>query len=553
MNPRTWGDKLPPYPANLVRRYRDAGLWGQLTIAEEFHTVAARHPDRNAVVDIDGRLTFAELDRRTDQLAAGLHQLGLRPGDPILFQVNNRLHSIVAWYATLKAGLIPIATLSLHRRHEISEISARTGAAAHLVDAADSAKFDLVAFARDHSDGHASIGHLLTVGAPSPSAGCTRLEDLGLDIDPDTARQAVSLIQAGIDPDDVAVFQLSGGTTGVPKVIPRRHAEYWYNAAAYAQRLQWNEHSRIAHLIPIIHNAGIVCGVHGPHSVGACLILGTSDVDTSLPLLIGEKTTDILVGHAHYQAIAERSIAALSASLRQVVLSGTKVPPPLFDRIETLGVWSGQLFGMAEGFFALTAPDAPREARLNTVGTKLSELDEFLILEPGTETQLADGVTGELCCRGPYTVPGYFDAPERNSVAFTTDGFYRTGDLATVRTFDGDRYLSIDGRLKDIINRGGEKVNAEEVELLLLRHPAVAQAAVVGMPDPRLGERTCAYLVARTEPITLDQLREHLSTHGVAKYKWPERLEWIGELPRSNIGKIDKKALRIRIANKLGR
>ena len=547
MTIKDWGGRLPAYPAAAARRYRDAGLWGDRTVAQEFHAVALRYPGREAVVSQEGRLTFAELDRRTDQVAAGLCDLGLGPGDPILFQVTNRLHSIVAWYGALKAGLIPVATLAAHRRHEISQVAIRTRATAHLVEAGTGG-FDLVTFAREHQADSPAIRHILTAGAAEPAPGLTRLEDLGTGVDPAAARRLVEKIQAGVDPDDVAVFQLSGGTTGVPKVIARRHAEYWYNARAYAARLGWDEQSRVAHLIPIIHNAGIVCGVHAPHSAGACLLLGTPDAEASLPLLISEKVTDILVGHAHYQAVADRGITSLAGSLRRVVLSGAKVPPELFAKIEALGVWPGQLFGMAEGFMGLTEIDAPRRARLATVGTPLSGLDEFRILGPGTEDDLAEGNTGELCCRGPYTLPGYFDAAEHNLVAFTTDGFYRTGDLATVVTIDGTRYLSIDGRIKDVINRGGEKINAEEVELLLLSHPAVAAAAVVAMPDPRLGERSCAYLVARDQPVGLDEIRAHLAALGVAKFKWPERIEWTGELPRSNIGKIDKKVLRQRIA-----
>ena len=547
MTGKDWGGRLPGYPPAAVRRYREAGLWADRTIAQEFHAVAAAYPEREAVVSQEGRMTFAGLDRRTDQIAAGLLALGLEPGDPVLFQVTNRLHSILAWYGALKAGLVPVATLAAHRRHEISQVAARTGAVAHLVEA-DSPGFDLVAFARQHQDDAPAIRQVLTAGATAATPGLTRLEDLGRDADPAVSRQAVEAVQAGLDPDDVAVLQLSGGTTGVPKVIGRRHAEYWYNARAYASRLGWDEQTRVAHLIPIIHNAGIVCGVHGPHSVGACLLLGTPDAAASLPLLIREKVTDILVGHAHYDAVADRGVASLAGSVRRMVLSGTKVPPGLFTKIEALGVWSGQLFGMAEGFMALTEVSAPRQARLATVGTPLSELDEFRILSPGSETELPDGVTGELCCRGPYTPPGYFDAAEHNAVAFTTDGFYRTGDLATVVTVDGSRYLSIDGRIKDVINRGGEKINAEEVELLLLRHPAIRQAAVVAMPDPRLGERSCAYLVTGERPVSLDEIREHLAALGVAKFKWPERVEWLDALPRSNIGKVDKKVLRERIA-----
>jgi 2,3-dihydroxybenzoate-AMP ligase len=186
------------------------------------------------------------------------------------------------------------------------------------------------------------------------------------------------------------------------------------------------------------------------------------------------------------------------------------------------------------------------------VGTPVAADDEIRILEPGTENELDDGEVGELCCRGPYTIPGYFDAPDHNREAFTSDGFYRTGDLAAITIIDGERYLSIEGRIKDLINRGGEKINAEELELLLLAHPGVANAAVVAMPDPRLGERTCAYLVATDgEPLPLSDIQAHLAQLGVAKFKWPERLEWASSLPHTNVNKIDKKRLRAEIAAKV--
>ena len=543
-----WGDRLPPFPEAATKRYQAAGVWSDHTISEQLHASAERFPDRAAVVALDGRLSYAELDTWTDRVAAGLRDLGLQPGDPVLFQVNNRLHAIVAWYGVLKAGLVPVATLAQHRRHEIDQISRRTGAVAHLVDATPGAKFDLVRFAAECADGHPTLRYALTIGAPAPVAGSTRIEDLGADVAPESARTVVQAIQADLDPTDLAVFQLSGGTTDVPKLIPRRHAEYWYNSHAYALGLGLTEQSRVAHILPIIHNAGIVCGVHAAHSVGACLLLGTPDVTESFPFLVAEAVTHILVGHAHFLAIGDEGIAALAASLRKVLLSGAKVPAGLFDTIEAHGIWSGQNFGMGEGMFALTPPDAPRDARLLSVGVALSELDEFRILEPGTELEVPDGTTGELCCRGPYTIPGYLDSPEHNAVAFTSDGFYRTGDLASVLTYDGRRYLSIDGRIKDVISRGGEKVNAEEVEGLLLRHPAIAEAAVVAMPDARLGERACAFVVARNAPVTLDDIREHLAGLGVAKFKWPERLEWVSELPRSNVGKLNKRLLRDRAA-----
>jgi 2,3-dihydroxybenzoate-AMP ligase len=549
MSTSRWGDRLVGYPGDLARRYRRAGLWGTRTIADELRAVASAHPQREAVVALDGRMTYRELDESTDILAAGLAGLGLLSGDPVLFQVTNRLAAIVAWYGVLKAGLVPVCTLAAHRGHEIGEISRRTGAVAHLVEAGTPG-FDLVGFAAEQQRDHPTLRHILVLGATTGAPGIA-LGSLGAGTDPRAARAMVEDIQRGIDPDDVAVFQLSGGTTGVPKVIPRLHAEYWYNAAAYARSWGWSPDSRVAHLIPVIHNAGIVCAVHGPHSTGACLVLGTPDLADSLPLMAREGATHVLLGHGHFKAVAEPGFAAAAASLTQVVLSGAKVPPALFDELERQGLWSGQLFGMGEGLFLTTRPGAPRQARATTVGTPLSPLDEIRILEPGSAAELPDGQVGELCCRGPYTLRGYFDAAAHNRSAFTPDGFYRTGDLASVRQIGGQRYVSIEGRIKDVINRGGEKINAEEVELLLLRHPRITDAAAVAMPDARLGERTCAYIVVRGEPLSMAEIREHFSQLQVAKFKWPERIEHLTEMPRTLVGKTDKKRLKAEIAARL--
>jgi 2,3-dihydroxybenzoate-AMP ligase len=548
-----WGGCVTPYPAEAVSRYRGAGAWGNLPIAAEFRAVAARVPDREAVVAPDGSLTFRELDEQADRLALGLSGLGLTPGQRVILQIGNRLLSVVAWYGLLKAGLIPVCSLTAHRAHEIGAISRKTGAVAHLAEAG-TGSFDLTAFAREHRAGHPTLRYVLTLGAPaggSRAAGEARLEDLIERADPGAARTAVDGIQAGIDPDDVAVFQLSGGTTGVPKVIPRLHAEYWYNARAYAAASGWDETTRNGHLIPVVHNAGIVCGVHAPHSVGGCLLLTTADLDQALPQLAAGRVTDVLFGHGHYGAIAHPFFSSLVPTLRRVVLSGAKVPLPLFEALERHALWTGQLFGMGEGFFALSDLTAPRQARLTTVGTPISALDEFRVLDPASEREVPDGEVGELACRGPYTLRGYFDAPEVNRAAFTSDGFYRTGDLVAAVSFGGRRSISVEGRLKDIINRGGEKISAEEVEVLLLRHPGIQSVAVVAMPDERLGERSCAFLVATGRELALGEVQEHLAGLGVAKFKWPERLEWVAALPKTAVGKLDKKRLQREIAARL--
>ncbi|HEY2222450.1 (2,3-dihydroxybenzoyl)adenylate synthase [Actinomycetospora sp.] len=529
--------RVPWFPAAAVTSYRDAGLWGRRTVADEFHAVAVAHPDNDAVVAAEGRLTYAELDARTDRVAVGLADLGLEPGDPVIIQITNRLDAVVAWYALLKAGLVPVATLAAHRGHEIAHISRAVGARAHLVEAGTRG-IDLVEFAHEQALDHPTMRHVLVLG-----------DDLGAGIDAGEARRRVDEIQRGIDPDDVAVLQLSGGTTGVPKLIPRLHAEYWYNARAYATFLGWTADDRVGHLIPIIHNAGIVCGVHAPHSVGACLVLTDHDLETAMPVLVAERTSVVLFGHAHYRAPEHPLYGDLAATLRVVILSGAKVSEELFAMTARGGAQVGQLFGMAEGMFLVTPLDASPELRRVTVGVPISPLDDVRVLEPGSEEEVPDDEVGELCCRGPYTLRRYFgeDRPQ----AFTSDGFYRTGDLARVRVIDGHRALSIEGRIKDLVNRGGEKINAEEVELLLLGHPHVVEAALVAMPDPRLGERGCAYLATDGTAVTLEDLREHLSALDVAKFKWPERVEVLPSLPRTKVGKLDKVAMTADITARL--
>jgi 2,3-dihydroxybenzoate-AMP ligase len=534
----------PPFQPDLAERYRASGLWGTRSIAREFSAVAEQHPDGLAVVTEQGSLSYAGLDERSDRIGAGLLGLGLEPGDRVIFQVTNRLEAVVAWYACLKAGLVPVATLAAHRAHEIGEISRQCQAAAHLVEAGLS--FDLVAFAHDIAADHPSLRHVITIGA-APAADTVALETLGAELEAEVVRSRIDEAQRGIGPDDLAALQLSGGTTGVPKLIPRRHAEYWYNASAYAERLGWTTSTKVGHLIPVIHNAGITCAIHAAHSCGATLVLGTPDAAASVALLSRVGVDSALIGHGHFGALAQPGFLDQLPALHQVVLSGTKVPEALFDELERRGIWSGQLFGMGEGLFVMSRLDDPREARLRTVGTPLSELDEVRILLPGTEVEVDDGEIGELCCRGPYTIPGYYAAGDRNAIAFTSDGFYRTGDLARWENYDGRPQLSIEGRIKDVINRGGEKINAEEVELLLLRHPAIHQAAVVAMPDARLGERSCAYVVAGAD-VDLPAIQRYLDSLGVAKFKWPERVEPLDDLPRTNVGKIDKAQLRRRIA-----
>ncbi|WP_406440056.1 AMP-binding protein [Streptomyces sp. NBC_01613] len=540
------------YPEEAVRRYRAAGFWSDRTVAQEFRAVADKYPDHAALLTPDARLTYAELDRRTDRIAVGLRDLGLRPGDRVLLQVTNNLWTVLAWYGLLKAGLVPVATLAQHRRHEILEIARQSEPAAHLIEPGFRSH-DLVALAAEVAREQPSLRRLLTIGTASPPPGAVALETLeaaGRPDDPAIARAVVEEIQKAIPADSLAVLQLSGGTTSIPKLIPRLHTEYWYNSRAYAEAIDMDSTGCFAHLLPLVHNAGIVCGLHSAHSVGGCFALASPEPD-ELKSIAGHITHTMMSPPLTSMVTKEPGLLESLDALRVFIWVLGPLPADIVAAFETPSRRIIQMFGMTEGMCLVTPIASPPEIRHHTVGTPIGPLDEVRVYAPGTEDPVPPGTQGELCARGPYTIRGYFRAPERNAEAFTSDGFYRSGDIVVEVPENERSFYRFEDRIKDLINRGGEKVNAAELENLLVRHPAVERVAVVAMPDERLGERCCAFIIPKpgAQAPQLGEVQRFLDEIGVAKFKWPERIEACEELPLTNVSKIDKRALRVRITD----
>ena len=213
------------------------------------------------------------------------------------------------------------------------------------------------------------------------------------------------------------------------------------------------------------------------------------------------------------------------------------------------------MFGMTEGMVFAAAPDASPAMRHNTVGHPISPGDEVQLLEPGSEQEVPFGQIGELCFRGPSTITAYVGDAETTAASFTSNGFFRSGDLMRAHRIDGETCYSFEGRIKDNINRGGEKIGAEEVEELVIRHPDVADVRVVAMPDPVYGEKVCAFVIPHPgKPVpSVGGLGEFLIGLGIAKYKLPERVEAIDAFPLTRVGKADKAALREMVAGALAR
>jgi len=469
----------------------------------------------------------------------GLRRLGIGDGDRAVVQLPNTDAFVVLFFALLRAGAVPVLTLPAHRESEIVHVAETAAATAYAIpDVSDG--FDHRALARAVRKAVPSVQHVLVAGDP---AEFTALADLDTEPVPLPAP----------DPGDVAVLLLSGGTTGKPKLIPRTHDDYAYNVRASAEICGFDSTTVYLVVLPTAHNFALACpGLLGTLMAGGTVVLSpTPSPDDAFALIEREKVTATAVVPPIallWLDAVEWEEADLS-SLRLLQVGGSKLGAEPAARVEpALGCTLQQVFGMAEGLLNYTRLDNPSELVIGTQGRPLSPADEIKVVDEEGDDVLPGG-TGELLTRGPYTLRGYYRAPGHNGRTFTEDGFYRTGDLVRVLP---SGHLVVEGRAKDQINRGGDKISAEELENHILAHPGVHDAAVVGMPDETMGERTCAYLVPRGERAPAQrELSAFLAERGVAAYKVPDRVEAVDVFPRTPVGKIDKKALGRRIAERL--
>ncbi|HYH32359.1 MAG TPA: AMP-binding protein, partial [Pseudonocardia sp.] len=338
------------------------------------------------------------------------------------------------------------------------------------------------------------------------------------------------------------------------KLIPRTHDDYLYSVRESARICHLSPESVYLAALPVAHNYPLSSpGVLGTlHAGGTCVLAPRPDADTAFRLIEAERVTIAGVvpplAAAWVQAATRTELDLSSLAVLQV--GGAKCGRELAARIgPALGCTLQQVFGMAEGLVNYTRLDDPADVVLGTQGRAISLDDEIRVVDPMTDADVPPGETGALLTRGPYTIRGYYRAAEHNAVAFTPDGFYRTGDL--VRRLPSG-HLEVVGRVKDQINRGGEKVAAEEVENHLMAHPEVLDAAVVGVPDEYLGERSCAYVVpvAGARP-TPGELRRFVRERGVAAYTVPDRVLVVEAFPATPVGKTSKRELRAAIVRAL--
>jgi len=459
-------------------------------------------------------------------------------------QLPNTAMFAYLYFALQRIGAAPVLALPGHRKREITQFAEISGARALAVPAA-ARGFDFTAMAAEVMASNPALRLCFVQGAegPLPDPRFVRLEDL-LEREPRAAAQALAAVS--IDPADPALFLLSGGTTGIPKLIPRTHNDYLYNSKIAAAVCEIGEGDVLLDVLPIEHNLPLGCpGMQGFLLSGGTVVLGTSTRPRDVfELIQRHRVTHIhlvpalLIRWIDDPAITEYDLS----SLRVIQSGGQRLQPEVRLRAERAlpGCFIQENFGMAEGLIMFVRPSDPPGVRRETCGRPASPDDEvYLVDEDGNV--VPDGEPGELIVRGPYTLRGYFRSPEHNARAFTADGFYRSGDL--LKKTPSGNYV-VEGRVKDLINRGGEKISAEEVENLILAHPAVLNVACVPYPDLVLGERMCACLVLRAgQSLSLEELVAFLRGFEIATFKLPERAAFFDTLPLSGFGKVSKKEL----------
>lgn len=546
-----------------AEEYRRRGWWQPRLVTDVALGSSPAYPDRCAVVDADRRLTYSQLVAAVDTAASRLRRLGIGRGDSVLVQLPNSLEYVITTLALIRLGAPPVVALPALREHELDHILNVTRPVAMAVPLR-SRRFDHLAMAERLRERHPGI-RMLLVTRRDP-AGADEVVPVGADV-ADLTSLTLGGVLPGVDtpgkplhaaddapeppgPRDNALFLLSSGTTGPPKAIPRPHEAFGHVIRSAAEVSGLSESSVYLAAMPASHSFVLGHpGILGTLSRGGRIVLDSpDDPRRTLALVERERVTHCALAPAlllQWLAAAEAGEFDLT-SLQVLQVGGARLDATTARRVrEELGCRVQQVYGMSEGLLNFTRLGDPDDVVDETQGRPSAAGDELLVVDESGRA-VGPGETGELLTRGPSVLAGYYGEDETNARSFTADGHYRTGDLVRLHPSGN---LVVAGRLKDVINRGGEKIPADELEAVVLTHPGVRSAAAVAMPHPLYGEAVCLFVVGVEEGApALRELRRHLEGRGLARYKLPERLVPVEALPLAGVGKVDKVALRAEAA-----
>lgn len=559
------------FPAEFQQEYRRAGYWEDETFAEFFQNRAAHYSNNLAVVGraatgASYRLSYAQLLEYGQQVAALLQRAGLQPGDRVIVHFPNTIEYAGAIVGCFLGGFVPVFSVLAHAERDLAHFAHNAHASALLTPA----RFGLLAFQERFQSilkqqqvlaDHGELGQTPDITAFDEARGVTSAPTLQhLIISPPDAlptQAAEFAAPSTLHTTDLAFMQLSGGTTGIPKLIARSHIEYLYSVRASAEICQLDAASKMLVVLPAAHNFTMSSpGILGVWHAGGCIYMHADPTPSSaFAMIAAEQITftalvpPLLLSWLSAAQQAPEQVREQLRSLQYIQVGGAKLLPEAAQRVpQELGVGLQQVFGMAEGLVCYTRLDDAPDTVCETQGRPISPADEIRILDDAGVPVTAH-TPGNLWTRGPYTIRGYVNGVD--TASFSEDGFYCTGDI--VRQLP-DGNLVVEGRAKDQINRAGEKIAPDEVENILLGFPGIRDAVVIGLPDATLGERSCAVLLGNKDDAVFGntaQVRVFLRAAGLSSYKIPDDLVWQESLPATAVGKISRKELRRRLADHL--
>jgi 2,3-dihydroxybenzoate-AMP ligase/mycobactin salicyl-AMP ligase len=539
-----------PYKPEDAEKYNRFRWWRGITWGDMFDKATDLYPAKVGLVDDTTRFTYKELRDKTDKAAIGLAGLGIKPHDFVLLQLPNWHEFVVSFFALQKIGAIVVLLISRHGLSEINYLSSLTTPTAWIVP--DRHKnVDYLPLIQGVTEATKSLRHIITARATDKDRFVT-LESL-IESSELNASNLQALANRRPDPMEVSIISPTGGTTGLPKAVPRTHNDFIAYIEYHSKAWEITSNDALLTVAPVSHSQGMHVGLGGSFfNYGKYVLSDSTDPDDICKVIEREKVTAFPTVPAIVQRIV--SMENLKdydlGSLKKIYCGGAPSTPDLVKAVyEKLNCKFINAFGSSEGMSSMTRLDDDLETICTTVGrldcpyTQAKVIDQY-------ENELPRNKEGEIVYKGPTIFAGYLKSAEENKKNFTRDGFFKSGDLAKI---DEKGIIRITGRIKDTILRGGETISAGAIDRLVRSHPAVADVAVIGMPDKALGERICAYIQLKPgATLSLDELTAHLKSVGASVLQLPERVEFIDSIPLSGVGKADKKALKEDIKRRLG-
>lgn len=538
-----------PYGKEDAELYVRRRWWPGLTFGDLLDRAADMYPERLAVVDRKRRLTYSELRDMADRLAIALLDLGIQPLDRVLLQLPNWHEFAYIYFALQRIGAIPVILIHRYRQYEANHLCRIVQASAWIAPGV-LGKTDYGPIINDVLKNNPQTRHVIMVRA-SESSSFHRLEDLIAPVK--RTKESIQKLEAlRPDPAQIAHMGPTGGSTGIPKVAPRTHNDLLCSSTFCAAAWELTVHDRTLLASPIGHDLTFSKGFLGAMiTCGQAVMLDSTEPERICATIESEKVTAVVwvptmaARLLDFDRLKEFDLS----TLKKMHCGGGKSQPELIKAVrEKLDCIYFNACGSTEGLTCITRPHYDLDRVCRTVGRPTCPYDVYKVIDLD-ENEVGPGTKGELLIKGPGIFTGYYNNPEENEIAFTADGFFRTGDQAMM---DDNGDVTLSGRLKDTIKRGGESISAPEIETLISGHPDVVLVAVVAMPDPNMGERVCAYIQPRTgAELDFTTVISYLRGLGASVLQLPERIEFVDKMPLTQSEKVDKRSLREDIERKL--